>query len=576
MTPRGSSSDGRSSPPRRAGGLPWILALALVAALPACVSEQLLDEPAPVAACAGPEDCNGAICTADRICQTSGCGDRARTDDEECDEGAANGEPRVACERDCTARRCGDGDRDTDLGEACDDGNVVSGDACTFDCGRSVVCGDGLLDEPEACDDGNDSAGDGCRSDCLGVELCGDGLVNPGEGCDDGDELAGNGCDPDCGCGLGATAICVRSLLAAALRSDGAVFAWGRDPGVLLAGVTEPVRTDRPVRVPFGEEVVELACGESFLAARTARGSVLVLDGESLPVNFDGDPASPRPRELAGPFTALASGLDHLLLLDGARRVLAVGRNDHGQLGTGGLEAFAAEPVPVALSGPASAIAAGWGLSLAILEADGSVWGWGLENSWQFGEAGAPEERSPVRIGSLSGCDRLRAGGLFAFARCQGSWWAWGHDSHGAIAALTPDPPASCGSELCRPGPVPVTFPFELGELFPGHATSYATDTSGQLWGWGLWAGVLGALEWDLLGLGGEVADPTVDVLVPRALPLPPGVGIAAAGGTMVGLALLPDGSIHATGLDSNGVLGNGEAITHVANEWAAVTGLCD
>ena len=132
------------------------------------------------------------------------------------------------------------GNRLLDPGEACDDGNVASGDGCAADCTAiergwkcpvapgwscSPICGDGILAGDESCDDGNLYNGDGCSAHCLtepgwdcagaacvpigaldaGVDgaLCGDGVVNGSEECDLGEQngsLAGKG-----GCSSGCT-----------------------------------------------------------------------------------------------------------------------------------------------------------------------------------------------------------------------------------------------------------------------------------------------------------------------------------------------------------------------------------
>ncbi len=123
----------------------------------------------------------------------------------------------------CVEDRCGDGIVETSAGEACDDGNNVSGDGCSSTCqvepgwscptpGASCVaakCGDGVIAGAETCDDGNAVLGDGCSSTCQ-VEpgwvcpsprtkcvaaSCGDGIVAGNEQCDLG---AGNG--PSTGC----------------------------------------------------------------------------------------------------------------------------------------------------------------------------------------------------------------------------------------------------------------------------------------------------------------------------------------------------------------------------------------
>ena len=67
-----------------------------------------------------------------------------------------------------------------DVAGYCDDGNVESGDGCSYYCtvecgytcggggqGCETTCGDGLRAGEEECDDGNDVEGDGCSSTCT-------------------------------------------------------------------------------------------------------------------------------------------------------------------------------------------------------------------------------------------------------------------------------------------------------------------------------------------------------------------------------------------------------------------------
>jgi cysteine-rich repeat protein len=180
------------------------------------------------------------------------CGDGLRDYGEECDDGnttAADGcnatchiESGYACDTagsacaaiGFTAAVCGNSH--VELGEECDDGNVVANDGCNATCqlkaGVSTagagavtdpsvtvgpVVGDGIVDESigEACDDGNATGGDGCSA--LGVVEAGfrcdaagnactaqpaaratavaDTHVDYGEECSDGNAAAGDGCD---------------------------------------------------------------------------------------------------------------------------------------------------------------------------------------------------------------------------------------------------------------------------------------------------------------------------------------------------------------------------------------------
>jgi cysteine-rich repeat protein len=96
----------------------------------------------------------------------------------------------------CTpALLCGNGV--LDMGEACDDGNYVSGDGCSQDCRSTEVCGNGYLDVGEQCDDGNTIDGDGCAASCHDPS-CGNAVLDMGEVCDDGNNVSGDGCRADC------------------------------------------------------------------------------------------------------------------------------------------------------------------------------------------------------------------------------------------------------------------------------------------------------------------------------------------------------------------------------------------
>src|SRR5690606_19832270 len=121
---------------------------------------------------------------------------------------------------------CGDGILDDD--EACDDGNLTSGDGCPENCRflepgyvcpeegqpcRPIAkCGDAITVFPEQCDDGGLVAGDGC-SDLCKVEIgfkcegspstctpsvCGDGVHEGAETCDDENPLPFDGCSERC------------------------------------------------------------------------------------------------------------------------------------------------------------------------------------------------------------------------------------------------------------------------------------------------------------------------------------------------------------------------------------------
>ncbi|HEY1554446.1 MAG TPA: DUF4215 domain-containing protein [Kofleriaceae bacterium] len=86
----------------------------------------------------------------------------------------------------CIENNCGDGT--VDVGEACDDGNIIDGDGCSHDC-KNEGCGNGTVDPGEDCDPPGPSTNGGtaCSPTCK-FEVCGNGVIDGDthEQCDDG------------------------------------------------------------------------------------------------------------------------------------------------------------------------------------------------------------------------------------------------------------------------------------------------------------------------------------------------------------------------------------------------------
>jgi cysteine-rich repeat protein len=167
--------------------------------------------------------------------------------------GSASGGAGSLIPIDVARRVCGNGILEPL--EACDDGNLQSGDGCSqhcdpergWDCSEPgqacrLLCGDGIRDVIEVCDDGNTASGDGCSADCAKVEpgwrclvageacgpVCGDGRTLGAEQCDDGNTASGDGCSSrclvepgaDCASGVCRTSTCGNGILESGEQCD--------------------------------------------------------------------------------------------------------------------------------------------------------------------------------------------------------------------------------------------------------------------------------------------------------------------------------------------------------------------
>ncbi|MBC7608511.1 MAG: hypothetical protein H7228_02885 [Polaromonas sp.] len=144
-----------------------------------------------------------------------------------------------------------------------------------------------------------------------------------------------------------------------------------------------------------------------------------------------------RMRLVGARLVAVAVGRRHSLALDDTGKVVAWGDNSSGQLGLGHTRPVAGPTVVAGLPSPAFMVAAGTQHSAALL-ADGSVWVWGANNHGQMAtgmlEAFAVQAK-PARVAGLSSVFELAAGDDFVVAlvgkrdktgAAKGTAWIWG------------------------------------------------------------------------------------------------------------------------------------------------------
>ena len=302
----------------------------------------------------------------------------------------------------------------------------------------------------------------------------------------------------------GLTAIAGGTYHSYALKSDGTVWAWGRNGFTSLQG---------PVYGQLGD----------------GTGDGTSSYDKAAPVQVIGLTA----------VTAIASGGGHGLALKSDGTVWAWGHNIHGQLGDGTAGIANNKTTALQVSGLASvaAIGAGIGHSLAI-KSDGTVWAWGLNNSGQLGDGTSVSKSTPVQVSGLSGVSRVDGGLYHSLAlKSDGTVWAWGENGHGELG----DGTAAIGNN--KTTPVQVTGVTGVTAIAAGSRHCLALKSDGTVWAWGHnYDGAVGN------GTHGN------DITTPVQLSGLTGV-IAVAGDSM---ALKSDGTVWAWGRNGYGQVGDG------------------
>jgi len=204
---------------------------------------------------------------------------------------------------------------------------------------------------------------------------------------------------------------------------------------------------------------------------------------------FDLTNFTPRPNA-----KIMAQGKDFTIIMKPDGSVWTAGSNYYGQLGNptdyGDRKA---SPVTTftKVDGVDNAIAVDAGNETAYaLEADGSLWSFGANDSGQLGNARTDESASPVKV-KLDGVTEISAGSDYAVAlKSDGTVWAWGKNDVGQLGNGTPPPPGTGAPD--RPpqiaieyAPIQVSGLQNIKSISAGDTFSAATDGDGFVWMWG-------------------------------------------------------------------------------------------
>jgi len=281
-----------------------------------------------------------------------------------------------------------------------------------------------------------------------------------------------------------------------ALRSDGTVTAWGlNDHGALGDGTT----TDRstPVQVSgLAGVMTQVVAGEEFSLALRSDGTVWAWGrndhGQLGRGTISGGEIVPARVNVLNRVTKISAGRDFGLALRSDGIVFAWGGDRFGQLGNGATS-YSPVSVPVKIAGlsQVTGISAGWDSALAT-EASGisvvtSVWAWGNNDEGQLGDGTVTGHSTPERVTGLPvSIAGISAGGQFAeVLGTDGSVWGWGTNDLGQLNIAPPS------AAVTRPVSV-IAAGSRITQISAGAGHMLALRSDGTVLAWGL--GVRGQL----------------------------------------------------------------------------------
>jgi len=237
-----------------------------------------------------------------------------------------------------------------------------------------------------------------------------------------------------------------------ALKTDGSLWAWGGS-------------TFTPTQVGTGDDWAAITAG---LALRTD-GSLWALGGNN--------GVTPTQVGNANDWAAISGGYDHSLALKKDGSLWAWGQNGYGELGLGSADTKAhPTPTQVGTDNDWTAVVAGYDYSLA-LKTDGSLWAWGWNLHDQAGLGDTTKRTSPTQVGTDSDWTAIAGGWGYNLAlKRDGSLWAWGDNANGELGpgyTAHIDSPTRIGSAT------------DWAAITCGAGFSLALKRDGSLWVWG-------------------------------------------------------------------------------------------
>jgi alpha-tubulin suppressor-like RCC1 family protein len=277
---------------------------------------------------------------------------------------------------------------------------------------------------------------------------------------------------------------------ALALKTDGTVYAWGRNyNGQLGNGTTN--RADVPTRVNIsGVRAIAAGCTHS-LALRND-GTVWAWGYNYFGQLGNGESGDGSDRNLPVRVANLDAGVKGLaagrnfslaLMLDGTVR--SWGENSYGQLGLGFYGPTTSERIPVAIpgfSGVRAIASDGEGKHSLALLSDGTVKSWGLNDQGQLGQGGNVGQVSarPFAVRDLKNVRAIATGEVHSLAVLEsGRVKSWGNNTYGQLGN------GAHGDGTGADTPVDVVGLSEVRSVTGGRYNSLAVLESGKVRSWG-------------------------------------------------------------------------------------------
>ncbi|MBI5937122.1 MAG: fibronectin type III domain-containing protein, partial [Betaproteobacteria bacterium] len=265
-----------------------------------------------------------------------------------------------------------------------------------------------------------------------------------------------------------------------ALKPDGSLWTWGGHGNGQLGDPSKSplLNFPNPAQIAIGTFYSSVAAGQQHTLALKSDGSLWAWGRNNyyqLGINsnlFDQQAPIQVPSSTPYAYNAVSAGYNHSIALQTDGTLWAWGDNTYGQVGNNSTATL--QPSPIFIGFGYSAISAGFYHNVA-LKPDGSLWIWGFNGNGQLGDPTLTQQRTPKQIMVGTTFSAIAAGGNHTIAlQADGSLWAWGDNTHGQV-----------GNNTTINQATPVVIGTGYVAIAAAATHTLALKADGSLWAWG-------------------------------------------------------------------------------------------